>query len=61
MKDERTLCDRCASDYRNAGYTLTLDRSCNIREPCDKCGRMGLSYVLHEVVKHDNKALRKLR
>ena len=40
--DIRTLCHRCADDYRMAGYVL--NRTNNIKTPCDICKRMGYDY-----------------
>ena len=39
MKEQRTLCARCAKNYIDAGYTLRRDYSVTIKEPCDICGR----------------------
>ena len=45
MKDYRTFCPRCRADYLTAGYGLrhVYRRS---KEPCDKCGRPGWTYIL---------------
>lgn len=47
MKDYRTLCPRCRADYLTAGYRLRLVPG-RYKEPCDKCGRDGLTYELRE-------------
>ena len=47
MKDLRTLCPRCRSDYQEAGYRLRLIPG-RYKEPCDKCGRGGLTFELFE-------------
>ena len=47
MRDERTLCPRCRADYLTAGYRLRLIPGHN-KEPCDKCGRPGLTFELIE-------------
>ena len=39
-KELRTLCHRCISDYRLAGYYV--HRIGTVREPCDKCNRQGV-------------------
>jgi len=44
MREQRTLCWRCANDYKEAGYNLERDYSVKTKEPCDKCGRMGWTY-----------------
>lgn len=38
----RTLCRRCADDYRSAGYGLR--RVNNIKSSCDICKGMGYDY-----------------
>lgn len=52
-KDIRTLCPNCAIEYEKAGYKLTWAGN-KIRERCDKCGRMGLDYVVEEIKKPHN-------
>ena len=47
MKDLRTLCLRCRGDYLDAGYRLRLIPG-RLKEPCDICGRPGLTFVLIE-------------
>lgn len=42
-KDIRTLCYRCASDYREAGYELFI-RDTRLKNKCCKCERMGFDY-----------------
>ena len=49
MKDLRTLCQRCRSDYLTAGYRLRLILG-RLKEPCDKCSRPGLTFELIEEV-----------
>ena len=49
MKERRTLCPRCASDYRDAGYCVQRDCSVTIKEPCYLCGRMGWAYRIGNV------------
>ncbi|MBO5060250.1 MAG: hypothetical protein J6C82_04985 [Clostridia bacterium] len=39
VKERRTLCGRCMNDYKTAGYRVYI--MSYIREPYDKCGRMG--------------------
>lgn len=52
-KEYRTLCSRCMSDYKQAGYVVQII-SC-VHESCDKCARPG---VVCEV-KEWQKSLRK--
>ena len=47
MKDMRTLCPRCRADYLGAGYRLRLVPG-RLKEPCDICGRAGLTFELIE-------------
>lgn len=47
MRDERTFCPRCRGDYLEAGYRLRLIPG-HYKEPCDKCGRSGLTFELIE-------------
>jgi hypothetical protein len=49
-KDIRTLCANCAAEYEKAGYKLTWAGN-KYRDKCDKCGRMGLDYVVEEIKK----------
>lgn len=44
-KDIRTLCYRCASDYREAGYKLFM-RNIKSKSRCDKCERLGFEYEI---------------
>ncbi len=39
-RELRTLCHRCISDYKVAGYHVR--RIDIVREPCDKCNRQGV-------------------
>lgn len=55
MKNEpelRTLCKYCADDYRQAGYSLTLNGYEQTKQPCDKCDRPGYEYIMKEPKKH---------
>ncbi len=47
-KDIRCLCQKCLSDYMAAGTYIVkrLDSYERIKEPCDKCGRPGYTYIL---------------
>ena len=43
----RTLCHRCANDYRDAGYRLSKRGYQSVKEPCDICHvRPGLDYTV---------------
>ncbi len=44
MKEERTLCHRCANDYRDAGYEVKRDYTVTVKDTCDICGRYGWQY-----------------
>ena len=44
--EERTLCKRCAENYRQAGYLLEVKEFQQIRTPCDICSRKGVEYTL---------------
>ena len=37
MREQRTLCYRCANDYRDAGYIIRRDYSVTIKDACDIC------------------------
>ena len=50
MKEQVTLCARCASDYRQAGYGLEPDYTVKAREPCEKCNRMGWTYLTERAI-----------
>lgn len=47
MNDLRTLCLRCRGDYLDAGYRLRLIPG-RLKEPCDICGRPGMTFELIE-------------
>lgn len=49
MKDQRTLCGRCAKEYRQAGYYVDRDYTVEDKQPCDKCGRLGWCYWVEEI------------
>jgi hypothetical protein len=53
IDDIRVLCYRCKSDYNIAGYKT--DQINKVREPCDKCGRLGYTYRIAEVRKRKNR------
>ena len=42
--EKRTLCKRCADNYRTAGYILRGLEFQFIREPCDICSCPGIEY-----------------
>ncbi len=42
----RTLCARCVSDYRTAGFLVAPYVYIKVKEPCDICGRPGFEYVV---------------
>ena len=44
-KDIRTLCANCADDMIKGGLKLTRTDN-KYRDRCDKCGRMGLDYII---------------
>lgn len=46
MKEQRTLCTRCAGDYRMAGFHISKDGFQVIKGSCDLCGRPGYDYVI---------------
>ena len=46
--EERTLCKRCAQNYRAAGFKLFCKEFQFVHEPCDICSRPGVEY---EVIK----------
>lgn len=46
MKEKRTLCKRCAGDYRTAGFRTVPDGFQVIKGSCDLCGRAGYDYVI---------------
>lgn len=46
MKDQITLCGPCASDYRAAGIKIVLDVTVKAKDKCDKCCRMGWTYLI---------------
>lgn len=45
--DERTLCSRCISDYRDSGYRVNAIYPLQ-REECDKCNRIGIKVNIEE-------------
>lgn len=49
--DKRTLCYRCYQEYIIAGYILKRDYTVKDKEPCDKCGRMGWTYIIRRISK----------
>lgn len=49
MIEQRTLCYRCANNYRDAGYIIRRDYSITIKDACDICGRMGWQYWIEGV------------
>lgn len=46
MKEQITLCSRCASDYREAGYKLTRDYTAKEKDECYICRRSGWEYYI---------------
>ena len=44
--EERTLCKKCAQNYREAGFLLKVKRMQVILEPCDICKRGGYEYEI---------------
>jgi len=46
MSEQRTLCHRCANNYRDAGYYLIRDYTVIVKDACDVCGRAGWQYWL---------------
>lgn len=44
--DQITLCGPCASDYRTAGIKIVLDVTVKAKDKCDKCCRMGWTYLI---------------
>lgn len=45
MEDIRTLCQRCKSDYEDAGYEVVFTRN-KVKQPCDICGSQGFDYEI---------------
>ncbi len=46
MDGKRTLCGRCAGDYREAGFLTIHDGYQVIKKSCDLCGRPGFDYII---------------
>ena len=44
--EERTLCKKCAQNYRDAGFILRVKEMQVILEPCDICKRGGFEYEI---------------
>lgn len=44
MREQITLCAKCAGNYRIAGYFLWKDYSNPTKEVCDICSRAGWVY-----------------
>jgi len=53
MNEQRTLCYRCANDYRDAGYILKSIAYQAHKQECFKCNRMGWTYLIER--KRDGK------
>ena len=45
MKEQITLCSRCASDYRDAGYKLYIIKTITVKDECFICRRMGWTFI----------------
>jgi len=55
MKEQITLCARCAKEYRMAGYRIRPDYTVDIKEPCEKCGRPGFTYwIIRDIKRYPN-------
>jgi MinD superfamily P-loop ATPase len=46
MKEQITLCRRCADDYRRAGIKIERDPDEMYMDKCDKCNRCGFVYLI---------------
>ena len=44
--EERTLCKRCAENYREAGFRLMVKEPHDTMAPCDICMRRGYDYLV---------------
>lgn len=44
--EKRTLCKRCAQNYREAGYRLFCKEFQFIQEECMVCSRPGVEYTI---------------
>jgi len=44
--EKRTLCKRCAENYRTAGYLVKDMDFQYVREPCDICSHPGIEYEI---------------
>lgn len=44
--NEMTLCPDCLEDYITTGYYVKRDFSVENKAKCDKCGRMGWTYII---------------
>ncbi len=50
MEEKRTLCTRCAGDYREAGFSTVPDGFQVIKSSCDLCGRPGYDYIIKKEI-----------
>lgn len=45
-KDYRTLCYRCVSEYKEAGFKVRRVENIINKEPCERCNRQGWTYIV---------------
>ena len=45
-KEQITLCHSCLEDCIYADRKIEKDHTVKVKEPCDKCGRMGWTYLI---------------
>lgn len=38
------LCARCEDDYRDAGEKIHRDKETTVRDRCEMCGKIGLTF-----------------
>lgn len=52
--EQITLCDRCISNYLEAGERIYKDRSVETKDKCDICDiRLGWTYIIDRSKKKD--------
>lgn len=44
--EQITLCRHCAEDYRAAGYDLIIDKTVDVMDWCELCGRRAWTYLI---------------
>ena len=44
--EQITLCRHCAEDYRAAGYILVIDKTVDVMDWCELCGRRAWTYLI---------------